>query len=240
MMKHNPTAIAKTMKQVGDTIVVSEDTVVHVPEYFRKKKLYVPDLSKKEGVIKVMGSYGIIQGNNYAKSKAPCFIHLTPSDEKTITRDDMDYIELSFAAGSTFIATLNSVHEKIPYVELFVNYMLNGKVPWYLDYEDVVDTFLDGEYYAGLLLESRPETLELLHSFSERVPGLDDLIRSLQRKNPKRSKIDSIPLSNVAYGASTALTKVTGSYQSAGLDHALVTTTTKLSAAERILRDIDE
>lgn len=235
-MKHNPDVVRKGIEIKGDIVYVTKDTIVHVPAWFRGKGLYLPD---KNGVIRVMGNFAVIQGDNYCKTFAPCFISLTPEKEKTIKVDDIEYIELFFPAGSKYISTLKSIHEKIPYVNLFVGYMLNAKAPWYMDYADIVELFLDGNLYAGLLLESRPETLELLHSMGEMTEDGKQLIRHLQIKNARRKSMKAVPLSNVAFGAATALTKITGSYQSAGLDDALVTRTTKLSATERILRDID-
>ena len=235
-MNRNPKGIVRNIEYKNGSIFVKKDTTIEVPSYFRDKNLYI---AGKEGVIRVMGSYAVIQGNDYSISEAPCFISLTPEKETTVLRNDVEYIELFFPKGSMMIKELKSIHEKIPYVDLFVKYMLDGKIPWYLDYEDVVELFLKGSQYAGLLLESRPETLELLHSLGARAKGTDTLIRETSIKNPKRKDIDTIAVSNVAFGAATTITKITGSYQSAGLDRSLVTKTTKLSATEKILRDIE-
>lgn len=235
-MKHNPEKILRTLSKVKGQVVVSKPTIIEFPSIFREKKFY---RVVKDGSVQLFGTYATIQGDDYSFAAAGTFVSFPPSKETIITRSDgLEYIQLAYEPGVLITAT-ECVQDKLPLSELFTLYIMRGLVPWYLDYEDVLTIFQKGKFYSGLELDARPETLEVIHSNVERTKDDDTkLVRSMQIKNPSRAVIQAVNVTNVHYGAITALTKVTKSYQNAGIDSSLVTDTTKLSASEKILRDL--
>lgn len=221
--------------QTDGTAIVKKATRLEVPAFFRDKGLYKPVDSTH---VLVYGSWAIVMGEKYAIGVVPSLVSVVLSQEESMIKDDMEYITLSYEKGDTIFYPPNTIEDKLNFLALFENYLLRGKIPWFLDYDSVLDVIRNGAKYSGVNLEKRLETLEYINSEVHR--SKDDVevrLRHLQKKNPKKARY--VSLGNVHYGALTALTKVTGSYQSAGLDSALITTTKKTSAAERILRNLD-
>lgn len=181
----------------------------------------------------------ILESGDYAVLNVNALLELNPYKLSIVTVDDVDYHQFHFDAGDVVIKTTDLVKREAMLFNVFNEFIFNGKVPWYTDYEDLGKLFDTAKYHAGSNVAQNPEVIEFIASMVSRSKNdRTKYIRSVAQKQSDftLNDIDYVPLKSVYWSVTSTVNKLTGSHFADGVTSALVTPTTKTDKIERILR----
>ena len=188
----------------------------------------------------IFGIYALIlNDNSYAVSNVNAMIKIKPSKTITVTIDDKDYHEFYFEANETVIVNVNAVKRDELMYNVFNELFFQGKVPWYITYNDLGKIFDTAAYHAGSNVAENYAVIELISSLVARSPkDRTKYFRTIvdNEMSLKTNKAEFIPLMSVYYAATNTLNKIAGSYFSEGIVSSLVTPTKNVERIERLLR----
>lgn len=188
----------------------------------------------------VYGCFAIINENNeYAVCNVNTLIEINPFKTLKVKINEVDYYEFTFEAGQVVIKTSTTVKRDTLMYNVIDELIFQGKIPWYLNYEDVGKLFDTAKEFANSNIGENLETIEFLTSIVTRT--IDDRTMYLRLAANSYSdttinKITFVPLKSMFYSVNSTLNKLSGSYFSDGLTSALVKTTDEVGKLESILR----
>ena len=181
----------------------------------------------------------VVQDKYYSVLIVDAMVSLKPSDINKIKIDEIPYYEFVFEPGSVVIATLDLVQDGKMLYRIYNEFFQNGKIPWFIGYEDLGNILDTSKTIAGADIGCGLEVVQLLASLvardkSNRTKYYRTIINSKQDliTNPPYF----IALKNVKYSATNALDKIAGSYYEDGLISALTTPTERVEKIEQVLR----
>lgn len=215
-------------------IVALKPVTICFPERFTTKKL-----AEVGSTVSATGIMAVRCDNDYGVATINAMIRFTPTYITTVKYDGEDYLELNFDAGAIVTPNYNVVKDDLLVYWIYSEIIAKGKVPWYLNYEDLAKLFLSAQQYAGFKVGTNHAIMEM---FAAAV--------SRDTKNPKRyarhttqhrlstlaDAPDFIALRNVSYGPSNTTAKLMGSYFDEGMTSALNDPAAKTERIEELLR----
>jgi hypothetical protein len=233
-LKRDPDYIKKHLVETKDgKLVVLKDSTIIVPARFLNKGLSI----KKEQVY-IIGMYALIMGDRYAVSNVNAMININPIRTTIIKINDVDHYEFAFNNGSVMIKDLNTIRDDNIIYNIFDEFISNGNVPWYFDYEDMGRIFATAKEYADMRIGDNTEVIQLLVSVLSRDNSerLKYYRHNLKKYSDLEVRPTFVPLESVMYVATNTLNKLTGSYFSEGVMSALVNPSEKVERLEELLR----
>ena len=121
--------------------------------------------------------------------------------------------------------------------DIFDEFFVQGNVPWYLNYDDLSNIFIESKKYANSNIGSDPLAFEILSSIVTRSSEDKKVYyRHLITSGNNKIKPDYVGLNNPYYSFDNTGAKLIGSRFGAGLNVALVEPEKKTSATSQILR----
>ena len=181
----------------------------------------------------------ILSDGSYSVTKINAMVHLMPRRTTTVTIENRDYYEFSFEANDVIVASTSLVKRDAMMYNILDEFFFQGKVPWYVNYNDLGTIFDSAKYHAGSNIADSYASIELIASLVSRSEhDLTKYYRSTIADKPD----DQLPepaynsLNDVFYSATNTLNKLAGSYFKDGVISALVTKTQTVSHLERLLR----
>lgn len=236
--KRNPKEIAKKLKIVGTQTIATDNLRILFPSRFTSKGLCFLDK-----ITNLISYYCIVDdNNNYAITNEPVFQSLQPDkismvNIKGLPTSEISYIMLKFYKDSTVVVNNNLVQDTSIMFNILDEFYNNGKVPWYMNYEDISNIFRNSKKYTGNGIGNDPVGFDILASLiSKDKTGLKpykEIIRS--RDDIFKEKIVYTKLADVQSFKDTAA-KLIGNYFDAGLTSAIVEDETESSDISKILR----
>jgi hypothetical protein len=218
-----------------DKLVTSKDCAIYIPVRF--SECGMASVSVETNIV---GIYLLVMEGKYsAISLVNTTLRITPQSTNRVVINGDEYYEFVFPAGSTVIPNMNVVqNNKIPY-RVYSEFFAKGRIPFYLNYEDLAKIFDTAKKFGGVNIGSEREVTELLVSIISRdsknrsgyyrqtVETADDV---------KNKKPAFIPLKSVAYSATNTTNKLAGSYMQDGIVSALVSPSERVERIEGLLR----
>jgi len=234
-LKRNPDIIKKCFKKVGKSLVVTKSIRVIFPDRYNNI-----DLALIGKTTRVVAIYAILDDEgNYAISNLPIFIELTPSNISDIDIDGNINKVLHFEAGEMYTPSSALVIDNRFLYDLFNEFYINGRIPWFMDYSDAISIFEKTKKYANSDLGENPITMEILSSIIARPKGNLNIFYRQKIKSIKdivANKPEYIGLMNIFYTFDNTVSKLVGSYYSKGVSSAIVNKETSTTKIEEILR----
>jgi hypothetical protein len=208
-------------------LITKEDAYIEVPFYFKDKGLLI-----MEDKTSIFGSFALVMGNKYAVWNVP-IMYITESEDMTlIEHDDVKYYRFMFKAGATILQSLIAIKTSTIIYSVFNMYLFSGKVPWYIDYDDVANIINKSKKYTGLNVELNSEVIEILVSMAARDPGnLEKQIRNVT----KQTRPMFVPIGNVD-NLNSNFSKIVGNYQDSGVQSILLSDPDKPIDVEKVIR----
>lgn len=229
-LKRDKTKVHAALKRLKDgTTVATKPCEIQIPVRFQQSSL-----ASIGNVIEFISIYAIIVDGYYGISTTNAFIRSQPSDTKTVTIGDEDYLSFTYEPGDVVFVSNEVVSiAKIVY-NIWNEIVDNGRAPWYLGYDDLGKLFTTSKSHATLAL-SNHAILEMINSV--RVRSERERTKhyryTLYDKAPKSPYV--LGLRNVQYTAETFTAKVGGSYAEIGISSALANDTPPAEGLEEIL-----
>lgn len=234
ILKENNKVIKAALKDDKESIVVTEDLYIMFPARYSNVGL----LTMKD-TISVLTTFIIVnEKNEYAKIIKPAIITTEPSIIDTVTIDGTEYMKFTYHKGSKIVVNKSILKYDGFIFELFREFVIKGNIPWFLNYEDITNLFLEVRKFSGSSISDNPISIQVLTSILARNPNnLPEYIRqSIKDKNdPLLSNIRFIALSNVQDGYNNTMSRLSGAYLKDGIDSVIVRDQTSETQIEKIL-----
>jgi len=234
-LKRNPSVIKKCFKQIGDSMVVTKNIRVIYPERYESIGLAIPG-----STIRIVTIYAVLDDDgNYAVSNLPIFIELSPTNISNIEVDGVVNKVLEFEANSTYAENVNLVVGNKFLYNIFNEFYINGKIPWFMGYDDLINIFNQTSKYASSDIGDNPIITEILASIVAKNPNDKKSLYRLQLKSYddlSKIKPSYVGLLNLYYTFDNTVSKLGGSYYSKGVTSAIISPETETTKIEEILR----
>lgn len=230
-LKRNSNKIRNNFKSVNNTTIVTDDMMVMFPTRFINTGLCFLG-----NIVKVIGIYAIIDyENNYAICNVPIYHNLIPSIISDVEVDGIEYKLLYFDKDNTFLTNNKLIVSDSFIYNLFQELFIQGKIPWYLNYNDLSNILKESKQYAGNNIGNDSMGMEILTAIVSRAPN-DKQVYYRQIVELVKSDPTYVGLKNIYYSFDNTGAKLFGSYFSEGLISALVDKEKKTSTTSEILR----
>lgn len=234
--KRNPGKVHEALApQSNGTVLARKDIKVYIPSRFVEKQLATIGAE-----VYTLAIFAMVVDDKYlAVSTTNAKLRLSPTAIATVKFDGQSYLELSFPAGSVVIPDTNVLRQDtLPYL-IFDEFIAKGKIPWYLEYDDVAKLFDTAQSHAGLKFDRVHSVLEMFAAAITRSAKN----RSQYYRHAIAGKSDAelpdyafVAFRSITFGASNTTSRLMGSYFGEGLTSALVNPSETNEAIEDLLR----
>lgn len=231
----DPSKIHEALQELDDfRVVAKQECKIYIPARFTERNLAELGVENY-----ITGICAIVVGDFYAVMNVCAMLKIEPAQTFKIRIQGDEYYEFYFPKGSTVISTTELVKKDTLVYRIYDEIISKGKVPWYLDYNDLGKIFDTAKLHGGANIGQNSEVTELIVSMIARdrndktkyyrtvITDLEDL-----KKNPPTY----IPLRSVIYAATNTTNKLAGSYFATSTVSALVSPATRTERIEAILR----
>jgi hypothetical protein len=216
-------------------MIAKKPMKVYIPARFKQA-----DMAKFESENTFVGICAfVVEDKYYGVSCVTSVMRTEPTAINDVIIDDVEYIEMSYDAGSRVIANINLVKIDNLVYTIYDEFVSKGRVPWYMDYEDIGKLLADSHYYSGVKVGNNPQILEMIAATISRSPS-DVKKYYRQGIESKEENVTNppviIPLRAVSYGATNAIAKLMGPYFDENVTSTLVSPGQRVERVERLLR----
>lgn len=228
--------VLKTLVQQDDRSVITKTGCkIFIPKRFIEREVAAIGSENY-----TLGIFPIVTSDNkYLLINAISYIYLNPSEFSTAFIDEDEYIEFSFAPNTVVIKSLDLVQKDTLVYDVFNDFISNGNIPWYINYDDA-GTILDtATTLAGTSIGANPEPIEILiAAISRNKQKKMEYFRQLVKTPEDIKKISPayVPLKSVTYSVTNTTNKLAGAYFDEGITSALNNPTTRPDNIGTILR----
>jgi hypothetical protein len=146
---------------------------------------------------------------------------------------------MAFDAGARIVTNTNLVKvDNLPY-RLYDEFISKGRVPWFMNYEDMGKLFSDCLYYNNTKIGNNPQILEMITATIARSPS--DIKKYYRQEIQSKEENMSnppiyVPLRAVSLGATNAIAKLMGPYFDENVTSTLISPGQRVERVERLLR----
>lgn len=229
---------AKILAALGDlpngTVIAKQAISIQFPSRFRDIKLAVVGENNY-----VYGLFALILGDSYALLNMNGYIELGKGTISLSTVQGQEYFTITYQPGDVVIKTKSIVARSNLIFTAIDEFVFKGKVPWYVNYEDMGQLFDTAQDYAKTKATMLPPVIEFLAAYIARSKqDRTKFIREVA-KQPKDFALDQVswvPLRSVFWSAPGTVNKLSGAYFADGVVSALVNPNNKVEKVESILR----
>lgn len=232
--KRRPEAIKSAVKVTGNITTANEPLRIMFASRYINRKLAILDHN-----IQLLALYALINDKDeYALVTAPIIQTVTPYTISDIVVDDTLYKVFYFNKGGVIIPNNKLIIRDNFMYDIFDEFFVSGNVPWYLDYEDISNIFIESKKYANSNIGSDPLAFEILSSIVARSQADKKVYyrQLVATGNKGKAKLSYVGLNNPYYSFDNTGAKLIGSRFNDGLNVALVEPEKKTSATSQILR----
>lgn len=226
-LKRDPKYIQDNLFIKDGKIYCKEKCTIEFPKLYLKKEL--ADLQE---VSYVYGIFAIIIGDKYSVSLIPGLCSMSPIMMSEVERDGVEYIQFLYGKGDCIINDVKVVKQSLLAYNFFETFYLYAKVPWFVEYEDLVKAMDNLVPYAGSNVGANWIANELTTSF---------ITRSKRDKKKYYRQIESgekefVDMMNVFYSVSSGALKLGGGYFTNSLVSAIVQPEPQSTRLENLVR----
>jgi hypothetical protein len=232
----NPAKVQAALAEQPDRSELAlRDVRIYIPARFAEKQL-----AEIGAEIYTVGIFAmVVDDKYYAVSTVNAMMRLKPTTISTVKFDGDSYLEFRFPPGSTVIADTNLIRTDSLVFKIFSELISKGRVPWYLDYEDMAKLFETAESHANVRFGAVHSIMEMFVAAIARDPAdRAQYYRSVYEERDGKPTVDPsyIPFVSITYGATNTTSRLLGSYFDQGLVSALTNPSEKTEHIEQLLR----
>jgi hypothetical protein len=226
-MKRDPTYFKSIITKKDNTLITKEDIKIEFPKRYLDK-----GLAKIGSKIEIYGIFAFTKDDKYSVSNIPAMIHTSPIliNEKSV--NEVEYIVFEYGKDSPVVSEITVLKNNILTEALFQEFIVNGKMPWFIEYEDVIVMFKNMVKYASSAIGENHISSELITSYIAR--SKKD-IKLFHRNAPNEDYIFA-PLDDVFYSANSTFAKLAGNYFSDAIISAIEQPEKSPTQLEKLLR----
>lgn len=236
--KRDPkTALSRLTETKDGKVLVRAPCYIQVPERWMGLGIGLGSVTEKT---MVYGFFPIVFNDGiYTVMNVCALMEITPSRTTKVTVNDQTYYEFHFDADTSIIKSLNVVRQDTLTFNIFNEFFMKGKVPWWATLDDLASIFDTANQFAGSKMGQTPQTIEFIAGVITRRK--DETTKSIRQsaKNFNDYDLDNIefvPLNSVLHSVNNTVSKLSGSYFHEGVISAIVNPSNRASQVEKILR----
>ena len=226
-MKRDKTFIESKIYIKDGKVYTREKTIIEFPKWYENKEL----IDIQEATY-LYGVFAIIIGDKYSVSIIPTLINTTPIIVTEVERENGTYIQFIYGKDDVLIDNINVVKKDLLSYNLFENFFIYAKAPWFIGYDDLIKIMDNLVSYANSNLGDNFIASELVTSFIARTKKDKSVFL---RQDPTATP-EFVDLTNVYFSALSTLNKVAGNYFTEGLTSALVQKEVTPTKLENLVR----
>lgn len=232
----NPQVVTDNLREISDgRLVTVNGCKIYIPARFLEKNL--AQISPEKYICGICAI--VVDDLHYGVLSVNSMIGIEPSSTNHVQFDGDEYFEFVFDKGAVVINNLNLVRTDTLTYRIYDEFISNGRVPWYMDYEDMARLFETALDYAGANVGRQHEITEMIVSLIAR----NEKDRSKYYRQTVKSKEDLatdppvfIPLKSGPYSATNTTNKLAGNYFEEGVRSAIISPSTRVENIENLLR----
>lgn len=234
-LNRNADKVKTKLKEVESdgSLITLEPCKIYIPEFYSNT-----ELCTATNDISFLAVFAIVYDNSYYGVSSACALFNTvPSQRNTVTIENEKYFEFSYEAGDKIMTSCELIRSKTIVYRIYNEIISKGKVPKYLEYDDLAQIFSTARLHANVNLGADSALLELLAMVMARVKGdLNKFFRHLTKfGNDVKPAI--IGLNSVSYQAVNTTAKYLGNYHNEAVTSALVHKSENVESIEKALRN---
>lgn len=213
-LKRNPVLMDKKILESQSSYLAGEDLTVVFPTRWLEK---AANLAKIDIFVSLVGILCILDSdNNYTITKIPTRITTNPNRITDITIDDIPFKEMHFSRGEQIICNKEVVKDNGDLFGLFNEMYFKANIPFFLDYDEVDDIFINANKYCGSKVGENIMAIELMTMvLSKDADNLSIPYRIAINNNPN-TKLHFVNLLNPFYTFKSTFSRISGSYSKQG------------------------
>lgn len=231
----NPAAIKSILfddNGRSNSLIAKENCIIHFPKRYLDIGLgYVGVENSTHSIFAIIDEH-----NNYSVSLVNAMMKVEPYKTQYVSINGVEYVNFYFEAGSVITNNLNLVKKDTLIYNVANEFIIQGKFPWFLNYDDKGKLFDTAKDFADSNVGSLPEIVELYASISSRDPrDKTKYYRKVINEGFKASPAN-IGLKQVVWAATNTVSKITGNYFTDGVVSAIVNPSDETQNIETLLR----
>jgi hypothetical protein len=203
---------------------------VYIPKIYQERKLLtIGEIASSLGIFQIR-----INDAVYANFLFLGKLNIEFTSYKNVTEDGFKYIVLELIKDSVFISNSQLVKNGNLLYEIFVMFLAYGKIPPFLNYDEIYQLFDYDQEHCGINLKVNHSIFEMIyaHIFRDAKDPYKFYRHTLMDKPPI-----IVPLHQISHGPISTTSRIMGGYLSEGITSALVDENTHVpSTIENLLR----
>jgi hypothetical protein len=193
-----------SIKSIGDNrLMTSEKTIIEFPKYYEDKGLL-----KIEKTVTLYAIFAIIIDNKYSVSLIPTTINTKPLLINEVEREDGIYYQFIYGKNTAIIDNMITIRNKLLSYDLFDSFFMLNKIPWFMEYEDMLRILDNLPKYGESNLGANLISNEIIVSFITRQR--QDPIKFYRQDTSKEHMY--VDLNDVFYSVMSNVSRLGGSY----------------------------
>ena len=219
----------------GKPVIAKAPLSIQFPVRFRDIELaQVGSASYVYGLFMILLDTG-----EYALCNVNALVELGPAVVELITVNEEPYYSFHYEPGDVVIKTKELVCRSNLIFKAIDEFVFKGKVPWYVDYEDMGKIFDTAKQHAKTSANILPSVVEFMAAYIAR--SRKDRVKFIREtatdyKGFDKKFMDWVPMRSVFWSAPGTVNKLAGAYFENGIISALVNPSERTEKIERILR----
>lgn len=219
----------------GKPVIAKEAISIQLPVRYSEVELcMVGETTYAYGLFSM-----ILETGEYALMNVNAYLELGPAQTEIVSVDETEYYTFHFQPGDVVFKTKELVCRASLIYKAIEEFVFKGKIPWYVDYEDMGKLFDTAKKHAKTSANILPSVVEFMAAYIAR--SKNDRIKFIRESaktydDVARSKLDWVPMRSVYWSAPGTVNKLAGAYFSDGVVSALVNPSEKTEKIEGILR----
>ena len=228
-LKHVTKRIDSILVKKGSVLSTKEKITILYPSRYVNRKLV-----EIGSIVKILSVFAIVSTDNkYSVVSAPILINMTPNNLSEVMIDGVVYNTMEFEAGSVVIPDTNSVKNTNFIYDMFDEFYIKGKVPWFMEYESLSRLLVESKKYTGSSVGDNPLGYEIITA----IISKNSKNKKIQyRHTDMKFKPVYTGLNSVYYSYDSTGAKLIGSYFKEGVSSAIVNKENKSTVVTDVLR----
>lgn len=223
------------IEQKDGSVLTSKNCSILIPSRFSQRGLAEIGVDNY-----IIGICAIVVDNKYYSVMSVCaMLKIEPTEVLKTKINGVEYLNFVFPAGTKVISTTDLVKTDTVVYRIYDEIISKGRVPWYLNYDDLGKIFDTAKLHAGANIGLNSEVTELIISMISRDPKNKVNYYRTSITDPEyvqRHPPAYIPLRSVIYAATNTTNKLAGSYFATSVVSALVAPADRSERIELLLR----
>lgn len=218
----------------GKPVIAKSNLSIQIPVRFLEI-----DLAKIGSTTFIYGLFPIIlETGEYAVMNVTAYWELGKAVVDKVTVNESEYYNFHFKAGDVVFRTKDLIKRSALVFSALKEFIFNGKIPWYVSYEDL-GKFLDTAVkYTGTRAEIIPSVTEFMAAYiaRDKTNRIKFLRETAKTKEDFNKNLAWVPMKSVFWSAPGTVNKIAGAYFQDGVVSAIVNPSEKTEKIESILR----